>query len=280
MRRVRIITNEYESSKNFKKEILDFIKNEKLDLDVVEDETADVIIVIGGDGAFLRACKITKFNTNMLYVGINSGTIGFLQDVDENNIKDILIALNSNLESYRDIPVLRITFYYENHEEIYKAINDIEIAGMYDKLIDFRQFVNGELLHDVRASGIIISSSIGSTALNKSYGGPVLFIDKAIVSTLRGATCNLKNKSYLNQSIVCESTTIEFPDIAKQRLRNKNFNRFRNEVYFSIDGQTLTKVDTNSLRFIDVRIDCESLKILKINDNYDTRIKKVRNKLL
>ena len=55
-----------------------FIKN---DFNVVDDNKFDLAIAIGGDGSFLKMIKANKFNSDIYYVGINSGHLGFLQEV-------------------------------------------------------------------------------------------------------------------------------------------------------------------------------------------------------
>lgn len=47
----------------------------------VVDEDYDLAVAIGGDGAFLRMVKETNFNSDISYVGINYGTLGFLQEI-------------------------------------------------------------------------------------------------------------------------------------------------------------------------------------------------------
>ena len=46
----------------------------------------DLAISVGGDGSFLRMVKETKFNSDIYYIGVNSGTLGFLQEIDIKNI--------------------------------------------------------------------------------------------------------------------------------------------------------------------------------------------------
>ena len=41
----------------------------------------DLAISVGGDGSFLRMVKDNKFNEKILYIGVNSGTLGFLQEI-------------------------------------------------------------------------------------------------------------------------------------------------------------------------------------------------------
>ncbi len=277
-RRIRFITNEYDKSKKLVDKAAIIIKEANLSLKIVEDDSADVIIPVGGDNVFLKACRESNFDSNLVYAGINTGSIGFLQSIEEKFLNEFLICLDSGLENYRLLPFLDITFKFEDGDRKYKAINEIEIAGLYNKVLDFKQYVNGSLFHKVRASGIIISSANGSTAMNKSYGGPILFFDEAIVSTLRGAADNPSKMPYMRPSLVMKSTKIEFPSLIEERSKNPKFNRFRNEVYFSIDGVIIKDVDTNKLESVEVKVSDERIKVINLSNG--SRVDIIRNKLL
>ena len=53
------------------------------------DANAELNICIGGDGAFLRAVHSNNF-PNIPFVGINTGHLGFFQEILPENIDDLL----------------------------------------------------------------------------------------------------------------------------------------------------------------------------------------------
>ena len=278
VRNIRFMTNEYTDSQEILEKARRTINKNELNFKVVDDDSADIVVPIGGDGAFLKAFRKTNFNSDLVYVGINTGTIGFLQSADENMLEKTLEVISKGLEKYRLLPLLDITFKFEDHCEVHKAINEIEVGGCYGKVFDFSQLVNGCYLHEARASGIIISSSTGSTAVNKSYGGPILMADGFVVSTIRGIANSPTKKPYVAQPIVAKSTKIVFPDINKEREKNPSFNRFRNPVYFAIDGLVLDNIDQNNLLSIEVSVSNEKLRT--VNFSGLSRIEVLRDKLL
>lgn len=83
--RYRIFSNDNVKSKNTEK-IVD--KKLKKNGFVSSNENYDLGIAIGGDGSFLRMVKETNFNSDILYVGINAGTLGFAQEVSLSSIDD------------------------------------------------------------------------------------------------------------------------------------------------------------------------------------------------
>ena len=77
MKNVRIFYNNNDKSINTFKDIQDkLLKN---GFNIVEDDY-NIAIAIGGDGAFLRMIKETNFKSDVLYLGINTGTLGFAQE--------------------------------------------------------------------------------------------------------------------------------------------------------------------------------------------------------
>ena len=71
----------------------------------VDDNKYDLAIAIGGDGSFLRMVKDTKFNEDIYYIGINSGTLGFLQEIDIDNCVDFVKRLNSDNYKFEEIGI-------------------------------------------------------------------------------------------------------------------------------------------------------------------------------
>lgn len=57
---------------------------------LTESEEADLVIAIGGDGTFIDAVTKTQFSKNIIYTGIHTGTLGFLQDLCENDILSLI----------------------------------------------------------------------------------------------------------------------------------------------------------------------------------------------
>ncbi len=44
---------------------------------IIDDKKYDLALAVGGDGSFLRMVHANNFNSNIYYVGVNSGTLGF-----------------------------------------------------------------------------------------------------------------------------------------------------------------------------------------------------------
>ena len=92
--KVKLFVNDNEKSNIVAKDLeLELLK---YGFKVVNRGAYDLAISIGGDGSFLRMVKETKFNEDIYYIGVNSGTLGFLQEIDIKDTVDFVKRLNSD----------------------------------------------------------------------------------------------------------------------------------------------------------------------------------------
>ena len=135
----------------------------------IYDFDCDMIIVLGGDGTLLRAQSKMKPETPIF--GINMGTVGFLTEIE---VKDTFDALNDVLRGnyYREKRT-KLVVSHENHR--YSAMNEVVImTDKPAKMLHFEIRVDGEIIEEVRADGLIVSTPSGSTAYAMSAGGPIV----------------------------------------------------------------------------------------------------------
>ena len=133
------------------------------------DFDCDMAIILGGDGTLLRA--EAKMKPEIPVFGINMGTVGFLTDTE---IQDTFTALDEILrgEYYKE-KRSRLVVSHENN--YYSAINEVVImTNKPAKMLHFQIKVDGEIIDEVRADGLIVSTPSGSTAYAMSAGGPIM----------------------------------------------------------------------------------------------------------
>ena len=135
----------------------------------IYDFNCDMAIILGGDGTLLRAQS--RLNPEIPIFGINMGTVGFLTEIEA---IDTFEALNEILKGeYYKEKRTRLVVSHENHN--FSAMN--EVVVMTDKPAKMQHFeiqVDGEIIEEVRADGLIISTPSGSTAYSMSAGGPIV----------------------------------------------------------------------------------------------------------
>lgn len=144
---------------------IDFEKMSKF----LHDFDCDMAVILGGDGTLLRA--ESHMNPEIPVFGINMGTVGFLTDTE---IQDTFTALDEVLRGdYYKEKRSRIVVSHENNH--YSAINEVVImTSKPAKMLHFQIKVDGEIIDEVRADGLIVSTPSGSTAYAMSAGGPIM----------------------------------------------------------------------------------------------------------
>ena len=144
-------------------------RNFKTISESIFDFDCDMAIVLGGDGTLLRAQSKLKNETPLF--GVNMGTVGFLTEIEsEDTFKALDEVFNEN---YYKEKRTKLVVSHENHR--YTAMNEVVImTNKPAKMLHFEIQVDGEIIEEVRADGLIISTPSGSTAYTMSAGGPIV----------------------------------------------------------------------------------------------------------
>ena len=141
----------------------------------IVDSHADCVCIIGGDGTFLRALRKLNYDSIPVYIGINSGNLGYLQDVHIDKVGDMINYLKSKEEiKANKVELADITYVYSNNKQKDCAVNEIQISGKHYHKIKFELSDCNGFKEEVVSSGIVFATPFGSTAYNKSLGGPVI----------------------------------------------------------------------------------------------------------
>jgi NAD+ kinase len=135
----------------------------------MEKLRVDFIVSVGGDGTILRT--IHRMKDPVPILGINMGTLGFLVDVEPKEADTTLDRLipEFQVDERSRLKVLL------NGKCLPPATNEVAlITASPAKMIEFEIIVDGSLMEDFRADGVIIATSTGSTAYAMSAGGPIV----------------------------------------------------------------------------------------------------------
>jgi len=131
----------------------------------------DFIVAFGGDGTLISVSRRAyKFDKPVL--GINLGNLGFLTDINPDNVEEFLD--NFLQKRYRIDERMVIEIDYKD-KKLY-AFNDVVISkDAISSMINIQIDTNESFLNTYRGDGLIISTPTGSTAYNLSAGGPVVY---------------------------------------------------------------------------------------------------------
>ena len=197
-----------------------------------EDVPCDTecVMVLGGDGTMLQASR-ELVGTSASFIGVNFGTLGFLAEVERDDVKEMLNRLIKNQFKIEHRMMLTGQIIRDGSiiaEDV--ALNDIVInrSGPLH-IMNFSVYVNDMLLKEYKADGMIVSTPTGSTAYSMSAGGPIVkpSANLTVLTPICPHTLNTR-------SIVLEGEDIIEIDIN----RSKKYREDKRGVYF--DGDRCT----------------------------------------
>ncbi|MDN3708068.1 NAD kinase [Myroides ceti] len=143
------------------------------------EENINFFVSIGGDGTMLRAANFVK-SKNIPIIGINAGRLGYLANVQQQEIEALIPSLFSNAYtlSRRTLLELKNPAQETSPFDINFALNEITISRKNTaSMISIVTHINEEFLATYWADGIIISTPTGSTGYSLSCGGPIITPD-------------------------------------------------------------------------------------------------------
>ena len=191
----------------------------------MERQRVDFIVSVGGDGTILRT--IHRMNDPVPILGINMGTLGFLVDVEPKEAEKTLNQLIPEFE-VDERSRLKVLL---NGKSLSPATNEVAlITASPAKMIEFEILVDGSLMEDFRADGVIIATSTGSTAYAMSAGGPIVDPRVDAIVMVPMAPFKLSSRPW----VIPGDSTIE----VKLKLPLK-------EALVVVDGQSTTTISIN-----------------------------------
>jgi len=151
---------------------------EVVDADERAAEGCELVLVLGGDGTFLRAAELAR-NVEIPVLGVNLGHIGFLAEAEAEAIDTVLdhvVKGDYRVEERMTLDIVvrvdgRIT-----HRGW--ALNEASLEkgprlGVLGVVLE----VDGRPVSSFGCDGVLVSTPTGSTAYAFSAGGPILWPD-------------------------------------------------------------------------------------------------------
>jgi NAD+ kinase len=153
------------------------------DIDTLRTElkTTDALVVLVGDGAFLRAARAVA-EVDVPLIGINLGKVGFLSKAEAADLEPLLehiVAGEFRLDERLAIEgrIIREGGAGTDADkgERHIALNDIVIArGSLARVCRLDVSIDDSHLATFIADGLVVASPTGSTGYSFSAGGPIL----------------------------------------------------------------------------------------------------------
>lgn len=228
-------------------------------------EPIDFALSVGGDGTFLTSAAAIG-NKNIPILGVNCGHLGFLAEVQTNDLDAILNQLVAGQYTIEQRSLLNLSIIDKDgiiREGLImspNALNEIAILKQgLTNMLTIETKVNGELLHTYHSDGLVIATPTGSTAYNLSIGGPLVVP---------------QSKGILLTPIAPHSLTVR-PIIVPDDWKFDIHVSSRYDSYMvSVDGRSQSLSTDMSLH---IERATYTVKVVQIGDN--SFLKSLRNKL-
>jgi NAD+ kinase len=228
------------------------------------DPKNEFIFSVGGDGTFLHSVVDIR-NFDVPVVGVNSGRLGFLADISQEQIHDALTNIFNHNFAVVERTMLQVDLVGTQNLDFNYALNEMAVLKTdTSSMINISAYLDKELLNNYWADGLIISTPTGSTAYSLSVGGPILTPDSEnfvitplaphnltirplvvpdkyeIILKVEGRGANYLTSLAFRSVAVCFSTTIK---VKKANFKLKTlqlpdqpfFNTLRNKLMWGID---------------------------------------------
>ena len=197
-------------------------------------ERADLVVVLGGDGTLLAAARAIG-GRDLPVLAVNLGSLGFLTEV---TLQEMYPALELVLAGRHQVDCRRKLMVEVRREtesghcqviETYHALNDAVLnQAAIARIMDLDAFMDGQLVSNFKADGLIVATATGSTAYSLAAGGPIVLpaVDAMLLTPI--ASHMLTNRPL----VVPGNSTIEVV-----------VNSEEESVFLTVDGQVGVKLN-------------------------------------
>lgn len=228
---------------------------------VDEAKDANIIISVGGDGAFLQAVRKSGFRQDCLYTGITrSDESGLYCDFNLGNFDKMLHSMIHKEMEVRRFPIIDVKI---NGETKFECLNEVSVKSTIIKSIVIDVHIDDMHFETLRGDGLIVATPTGSTGYNKSTNGAV--IDPKIPCFQVSELASVNNNRYrtLGSSFV----------LGKDRTLKLEIVQDGND--YPIIGFDNEAYSIRNIRDITVTLSDKVIKTVKMkNNSYWDRVKR------
>lgn len=225
-------------------------------------EGADLVISIGGDGTFLETLH-RMGGCPMPVAGVNIGHLGFLTACQDEEVDKLAEAISKGQHLEIERSMLRVRMHEEGGaEHEFLALNEVVLMrGETGRLVSLQAKVDGEILNEYRADGLIVATPTGSTAYSLAAGGPLVGprAEVMVMTPICPHTLSGRPLVIGDTSVVELSPSANHPE----------------PILFTVDGRDILRVDPDSVVVVDKAPD--PLRVVRMPGHsfYETLRKKL-----
>ena len=139
-------------------------------------DSCELVLVLGGDGTFLRACQYAT-SADVPVLGVNLGHIGFLAESEVDSLSAVVEQIARR--DYRVVERMTVEATVINGEKRLGhdwALNEVSIEKVSRQgVLQASVEIDGRPVSDYGCDGMLVSTPTGSTAYAFSAGGPIVW---------------------------------------------------------------------------------------------------------
>lgn len=230
------------------------------DIDL-RNHDADVVVVLGGDGAILRACRLLG-HRQLPILGVNLGRLGFLADLSPAEFRERFNAIAQRDFKVIEHVMLQVTLKHaDGTSETFLGLNEAAISAAEAlQMIEVALEIDDDEVTTYSCDGLLISTPVGSTAHSLSAGGPAIRQDLPVFLVTPICPHTLSNRPLVDSA---------------DRLYRLRFNKSRHDVVLVVDAQIRRPLLPDDI--VEIQRAAVTCKLVKVADHNYYRV--LHNKL-
>jgi len=217
---------------------------------IVDAENPDLIISIGGDGTFLESVRRYR-GLGVPFVGVNTGSLGFLQEVDRTHLDELASAVATGKHRIDSYPMLRTKIHGTGRVVEVHAVNDVVVERRGTRTIRLQLTVDGYDCGKVLGDGIIVAAPLGSTAYAISAGGAIVHPEAPVYQIVPLNPHDSQIYKSIRSAIILSRASRVRITMDPEKVR---------ESRVVVDGAEL---DVSGMRYTELEVSDETLPVLK-----------------
>lgn len=138
----------------------------------------ELVLVLGGDGTFLRACQHARA-ADVPVLGVNLGRVGFLAESEVGSLGSVVSQIaRRDYKVVERMTVEATVLDGDRHVDSGWALNEASIEKVERQgVLEVSVEIDGRPVSDFGCDGLLVSTPTGSTAYAFSAGGPIVWPD-------------------------------------------------------------------------------------------------------
>lgn len=213
----KIFCNSYKKSKDMADCLRVLLERTNKFCEIYGAQVPDFAFAIGGDGTFLHSVKACDFPLTTKFIGINTGTLGFLQVVKPDQIEQLVHSIATENYQTQKLTYLVCNIITENDTVTLKCLNEFVARDKALQIVNLKINIDNEPIETFVGDGVLIATSTGSTAYNLSLCGSIVHNQFHTLQLTPIAPLTTIAHSLTNSIVMPETSVVEIIPLEKTK---------------------------------------------------------------